>query len=405
MKRMTNSKKNKYHDLVNFSKNKDIPRHRWFDIKEGYSLNLVSEVISDLNVSKKSIIFDPFSGSGTTVLGAKQNNIDSVGFEVNPFLHSLSTAKILNINSDLEELLIKFKNLKKKKEAKAPKLKILKKLFGNQLKIILQMKGFINELPESNQKKIFKTIFLSSLEDCSFARKDGNGLKYPKNRKPKKFLRHFEEKISLANLDLKKKLPNRNSKIYLGNSIDLIKSKRFKEKYKEKIDLCLFSPPYANCFDYTEVYKVELWMGDFVREYSDLKALREKSLSSHLNKNFEGLASPEELKPYLKKIDINKLWSKKIYSMLISYFYEMNILLMEIYKVLAKSGHCVIVIGNSAYSNKVIPSDIIFSNMAKNIGFSESKIVEARKLGTSSQQLNKVDKPSLLRESLVFLKK
>ena len=96
---------------------------------------------------------------------------------------------------------------------------------------------------------------------------------------------------------------------------------------------------------------------------------------------------------------------KKIYDMLISYFSEMEILLKEIFKVLAKSGNCVIVIGNSAYSNKVIPSDIIFSKMAKNIGFSESKIVEARKLGTSSQQLNKVDQPNLLRESLVFLKK
>ena len=191
----------------------------------------------------------------------------------------------------------------------------------------------------------------------------------------------------------------------MGNSLDLIKSKKFKDAYNGKINLCLFSPPYANCFDYTEVYKIELWMGDFIKEYSDLKNLRQRSLSSHLNKSFSEKMIPKELKPYIKKIDVNKLWSKKIYDMLISYFSEMEILLKEIFKVLAKSGNCVIVIGNSAYSNKVIPSDIIFSKMAKNIGFSESKIVEARKLGTSSQQLNKVDQPNLLRESLVFLKK
>ena len=398
--------KNKYHDLVNFSRNQNVPRHRWFDIKEGYSLNLVSEVISDLKIkNKKSIIFDPFSGSGTTVLGAKQNNIESVGFEVNPFLHFLSKSKLMDINYDLEELLIEFKSLKGRKEAEAPKLKILKKLFGSQLKSILQMKKFIDELPESKQKKIFKTIYLSTLEGCSYAKKDGNGLRYPKNKKPKDFLKNFEERILLAKFDLNQKLPNKKNKIYLGNSLDLIKSKKFKDAYNGKINLCLFSPPYANCFDYTEVYKIELWMGDFIKEYSDLKNLRQRSLSSHLNKSFSEKMIPKELKPYIKKIDVNKLWSKKIYDMLISYFSEMEILLKEIFKVLAKSGNCVIVIGNSAYSNKVIPSDIIFSKMAKNIGFSESKIVEARKLGTSSQQLNKVDQPNLLRESLVFLKK
>ena len=53
----------------------------------------------------------------------------------------------------------------------------------------------------------------------------------------------------------------------------------------------------------------------------------------------------------------------------------------------------------------VIPTDEIFSNMAKNIGYRSAKIKVARKLGTSSQQYNKVDNPHLLRESLVYLKK
>ena len=37
------------------------------------------------------------------------------------------------------------------------------------------------------------------------------------------------------------------------------------------IDGIIFSPPYANCFDYTEIYKLELWFGGFVKDYSELK--------------------------------------------------------------------------------------------------------------------------------------
>ena len=54
------------------------------------------------------------------------------------------------------------------------------------------MKKFIDELPESKQKKIFKTIYLSTLEGCSYAKKDGNGLNIQKI-KTKDFLKNFEE--------------------------------------------------------------------------------------------------------------------------------------------------------------------------------------------------------------------
>ncbi len=35
----------------------------------------------------------------------------------------------------------------------------------------------------------------------------------------------------------------------------------------KNIDISIFSPPYANCFDPFEVYKIELWLGNFVNSY------------------------------------------------------------------------------------------------------------------------------------------
>lgn len=398
-------KKSKYSNLVNFGKNINLPRHSWFNIKEGYSSELVLEVFKDLSLNKNSIVFDPFSGSGTTVLTAIENGMKGVGFEVNPFLHFLSETKIFNTDNPLIDLMNKFKTSKGIKASKMPKLSISEKNFKSQLRTILKVKGFIDDLPESNEKKIFKSLFLSSLEDASYSKKDGNGLRYPKNKIPKNFITLLEQKIIKADADLLKKVKSSYGNIFYGNSLELIQSDKFIKKYGKKIDLCLFSPPYANCFDYTEVYKLELWFGDFIKEYKDLKILRDRTLSSHLNKSFLSNSVPNELKTHLKKIDINKLWSKKIHEMLISYFSEMRFLLENIHQILNKNGNCVIVVGNSAYSNIVIPTDLILEKMAKNIGYSNTKIVVARKLGTSSQQLKKVDRPELLRESLVVIKR
>jgi hypothetical protein len=48
----------------------------------------------------------------------------------------------------------------------------------------------------------------------------------------------------------------------------------------------VFSPPYANRFDYFESLKVELWFGGFVRNYEELRVLRKRSMRSHLEADY-----------------------------------------------------------------------------------------------------------------------
>ena len=87
-------KNSKYEKLVNFKSNLELSRHSWFNIKEGYSKDLVTNVISDLGIDKNDgLIMDPFSGSGTSVLSCSEMGYKSIGIEVNPFLHSLSVTK------------------------------------------------------------------------------------------------------------------------------------------------------------------------------------------------------------------------------------------------------------------------------------------------------------------------
>ena len=128
-------------------------------------------------------------------------------------------------------------------------------------------------------------------------------------------------------------------------------------------------------------------------------------MSSHLNKNLAEVVILDEIKSYIIKINQKKLWSNKITEMIKNYFFEMNSLLGELYKLINKNGKCVIVVGNSSYGNIAIPTDKILEKIAKRIGFKKSYIIEARKLGTSSQQYKNIDDPKKLRESLVVLSK
>lgn len=67
--------------------------HDWYRFVLSYPPHLVRDYIRDFGINKKSVILDPFCGTGTTVVEAKLNHIRAVGFEANPFPHFASTVK------------------------------------------------------------------------------------------------------------------------------------------------------------------------------------------------------------------------------------------------------------------------------------------------------------------------
>jgi len=419
-----------YKNLVNFSTNLDKPIHRWFDVKEGYSRDLIINLIDRFDVQKKELIFDPFCGSGTTLLTAKEKGIDSIGFEINPFLAFLTKVKLNNyINKDILGLELAAKDIKemsvKKSFISSPKLSISKKLFGSRLKTILAIKEYISQVPKNRIRDLLNICFLSILEDCSTSKKDGNGLKYPRNKIPKKVKSTFIKKLNQIIDDLKNTKDWRNKSFIFESDVrkleDILKNKidtnaidllngfdinNF-NTFKKKVSLAIFSPPYMNCFDYTEVYKVELWFGDFIKNYGELKKIREATLSSHLNQTLteRKKLDNEYVNIFTEAISKKELWNKRIPFMIQGYFEDMWLVLKGLYQLLSPKRYCVIVVGNSAYGNIAIPTDLILGDIGLGVGFKSFEVNVARHLGTSSQQYRKVNQRNILRESLVILKK
>ena len=63
-----------------------LARHRWYFFKEAFSPEIVEHAITNASLAPGSVVFDPFSGSGTTPVTAAMNGFRGVGIEVNPFL-------------------------------------------------------------------------------------------------------------------------------------------------------------------------------------------------------------------------------------------------------------------------------------------------------------------------------
>ena len=90
-----------FRNQVHFQFANQTPVQRWFPYREGYSLKLVDAFIKELRI--KGNAFDPFSGSGTTLLASRMANLNSFGIDVNPI--SVVVAKVENEQYTLEDII------------------------------------------------------------------------------------------------------------------------------------------------------------------------------------------------------------------------------------------------------------------------------------------------------------
>lgn len=405
-----------YTSLLNYSDDLNKPFQRWYRYKEGFSVELVEQLIREYSKHKKGIILDPFSGSGSTLLAANEMGYSGVGFEVNPFSFFLSKCKLEKYTKEIIELFKKeyeeiLHNAEEiDEEYVLPKLSISDKVFADEIEKYYMNIGTLIDECKADEKiiNLLKLGWLACLEPLCNYRKAGNGLKIKKYVKPR-VITVDDARVMLLEeyqnmyIDLLKSKSIGDATIY--NETCLNMSKRIKP---ESVEGIIFSPPYANCFDYTEIYKLELWFGKFVSEYADLKKLRNASLHSHLNGdlNIEVKAKSETLTKLLTELQEKELWDKKIPKMLQLYYDDMFKVLDESYASLADKGFCCIVVGNSAYGGIVFPADLILAEYAEKIGFNVDKIEVDRYIITSSQQYEMTKETGkYLRESVVCLVK
>jgi hypothetical protein len=375
---------------------------RWFRFKEAFAPSFVKNVIDSLPY-KPTAILDPFGGSGTTGVTCQFLGIQPLVIEVNPFLADLIESKLCSI--DLDYFLLakdEVERLAKQSYQEIGLSKLLPPSFvepgikGRYLysqetarKIFALIKE-IDAIKSSDCRRLLRIALASILVDSSNCYVNGKGRRYRsdwQSRTPPDVFADFHDACVGVSEDLAIALcrPVTDYKIYRGDCREQLK------KIENQFDFCLFSPPYPNSFDYTDVYNIELWMLGYLTSSQENLDLRKSTLRSHvqvaITRPERELKSKELENVYKKLVDARKeLWSNRIPEMVRDYFADLADILELLHNRLDKGKFVGMVVGDSQYVDIHIGVASILAELAPSLGFKVESTEIVRSMRSSAQQ-------------------
>jgi hypothetical protein len=396
-----------------------IPFQDWRRFKEAFAPELIERAVKETPGPVRHIV-DPFGGSGTTALAAQFLGISPTTIEVNPFLADLIEAKVLPLNVDeaaraFGEVVAAVADCPGPAEpvfVGAPATfvepgKQERFIFSKAVaRRILAHRSAIENLDDPAARRLFRVILAAALIPASNVVVSGKGRRYRRGweqrpRQPELVDQLFRDGVlrALYELRLYSARPYDKCIVLRGDARELAGS-------VGEHDLAVFSPPYPNSFDYTDVYNVELWCLGYLDSKGGNASLRSATLRSHMQINrsygFGELDSPSLARTVASlRAARSTLWDENISEMVGAYAADMNTVMVGLAKGLRKGGRTYMVVGDSRYAGVDVPVAKILSELAPSAGYRVLQVEESRSMRASPQQGGRAELP----ESLVILER
>jgi hypothetical protein len=422
-----------YAELVTAGGNHADPVHRWFRFKEAFSSRILGRVIKDTELRERNELrlIDPFAGVGTSLVSAVElvgsgnlASADAYGVECNPFLHLVSTVKtrcyqhpqseVLRFGRDIalraskrSTISIDIPDLSTfRNEQYFDQGELTRLLTIREEICAAEVRGCSIELAS-----LARVALGAIIEPVSNLRKDGRALRYsPKKDRGISALDGFLTKIDEMDVDMPRRSNTFRSVIARGDGRSLANL----PMEATEVDLCLFSPPYPNNIDYTEVYKLENWLLGFLETRADFRAQRGHTLYSHPSILRSDPLPSEEItadendfllrcvSPIISALPEDRYFTSR--SRLIrGYALDMYLTTKNVSRRLRVGGYMVCVVGNSVHGileeSVIIAADVLIATFALELGLEVVGVDIARFLSRRS-----VSSP-FLRESVIFIRK
>lgn len=398
------------------------PRHRWYFFKEGFSPDIVRSAIEDAKCKPGDTVIDPFCGSGTVPLIAALDGYRAIGYEVNPFLEFLAKTKLLQAKvEDLDRArILILSEARKGKESPLETFSTFSPAGGSEkwlfnTDVIRAFQGgwdATGQLEGSVQGLMRLALIAAAMDSCN-ATKDGKCLRYKKGWRSlhlssAHFLIYLESRIASIRADLASSPIHENTTdIRLADCRQALSLDT-----NSKFQLCITSPPYLNSFDYTDVYRPELFLGNFISSQDELMDLRLRTVRSHVQAKWQrplvqgfGPLYEDSLGRIQAKAD--KLWDARILLMIQAYFEDLHNILSNLRRLAAPGARLWLVVSTSAYVGVEVPVDLILAEIGQRVGWSVQEIGLLRYLRSSGQHWNQwagpEDEKPRLRESVIVL--
>ena len=360
--------------LVTFVPNKKVPIHNWFHFKEGFSRDFVVKMFEIFGIKEGMKVLDPFCGSGTTLLVAKEMGIDTYGVDASPLAVFVSQVKVADY--DVEELKAVSERIFSKGFRKCDIGNVswlTKAAFSKPaLEDIAFFKEEVRRVEDLKVRNFFTLALMNSANKVSYAIKDGSYIRIRK--KPHPPLRKvFKATVRRMIRDLQR-TSYKGSRIdtRLGDARDLsfLPDKEF--------DSVVTSPPYLNKIEYTKVYRIE-----YELFFPQVKV---DALRSYIgmNVNVRGDPFPELRLPPAAK----------------AYLLDVERSLEEMKRVLKDGAKVAMVVAEGAFPDRIVPCDVLVAELAKRKGFEVEKIIVAARRVVTRDRTIKIGRA---RESILLM--
>lgn len=331
--------------------------------------------ISKYLKNKDSIVYDPFCGSGTTLLESVAAGFNGVGSEIDPLAKLITRVKCRKLSEKQMHVLEKFiQNISRDElcgECKyIPDINDIYHWFSKDTVCKLgNLYVRIQNVDDLACKEFLLVCFASIIKKVSFC--DNTSPKpYVSNRikkEPADVVDSFKSisKAYLEKIDLL-------SDLNLGE-ISFTSGDALKSNLETNVDLAFTSPPYINAFDYSRTLRLEnLWL-NFETE-QDIRENKQNYVGTeHIKKaslnNYDSIINYsqtlEKIISKLKPID------EKRAVVVLKFFFDMKENIVDVYNHLKPNCVYGIVIGDSEIRKILVPSAKIISEIASHFGFEE----------------------------------
>jgi len=394
-------KRPEYKELVTFSENKAEPVYNWFYYKEGFSRDLVWNLLKELKIPR-GLILDPFCGTGTTLLAAKQAGYGAIGFDILPLGVFVSNTKLAD-GYDMDLLQKKIREITSYKFGPStlkwvdPGFIDMRKAFSSYARNdIMFFKEKICGIDDAKIRNFLFLGLLSIVSEASNTKKDGGVIRIVKKKHlpPVRYL--LKNRLKKMYKDLKRMppAPEAYAEARMGDARDL-------PLEPGTVDACITSPPYLNYVDYTKLYGLELSL--LLGSTKEILELRKSSLRSHVGAEYKkraGLMSKKLDKTLeeLKEVSV----SNRFPDVLVGYFEDMYLSMENTHSALKKGGIAAYVVGNTCLPELTVDVDLILAELGEHIGYTPKEILVANARWCDVAGIRK-DRP--VRESIVVLEK
>jgi SAM-dependent methyltransferase len=407
--------------------------HDWYRFVLSYPAHLVSYYLNDFGLRNDQVVLDPFCGTGTTLIQARLNQIESVGIEANPFAYFASKVKVdWDVNPDH---LIRIANEIAKettdilREQGIDERQIFSPINSDKLRTLredetkLILEDSISPLPLHKALVLLDAINLRQSERCF----DHLRLAFAKNLVFRISNLHFGPEVGIGKAkqdaevvgswfaevkNIAADLQKVRGKDYPQSRVYLADARNISQIIEPtSIDAVITSPPYPNEKDYTRTTRLESVILGFILSKEDLRKLKHSLIRSNTrgvykeDNDDEWIAGNQEIQRIAEAIENRRIelgktsGFEKLYGRVTKlYFGGMARHLSDLRIILRPGARLAYVVGDQAsYLRVMIHTGQILADIAKEIGYEVVRIDLFRKRFSTTTKQD-------LREEVVILK-